>query len=148
MGGAVEHTQPMLKRKDDAPCWGDRRPRGSTLFLISVGLNTWASMIIAMGSAGNSSAAASEWRRQDDPKPAMIKSPSSMREPADTSPDQTAAAFALGQCTAWSAGHFTFGATPGGDAETEADQQCRGAADATPRPRMVWQHQCGDQSQV
>ena len=50
--------------------------------------------------------------------------------------------------TAWRAGHFTFGAAPGGDAESDADHKCRGAADATPGPGVVWENQCGDQSEV
>jgi len=41
MGRAVERHPTCVEEKGDAPCWGDRRPRGRTLFLISVGLNTW-----------------------------------------------------------------------------------------------------------
>ena len=43
-------------------------------------------------------------------------------------PDQTAAACALWQGTAWRAGHFTFRAARSGDAETDADQECSSAA--------------------
>jgi hypothetical protein len=52
-------------------------------------------------------------------------------------PDQTAATCALWQGTAWRAGHFTFSAAPGGNAETDADQQCSSAAETTPGSRMM-----------
>jgi hypothetical protein len=38
----------------------------------------------------------------------------------------------LWQSTAWRACYFTFGAAPGRNAETDADQKCNGAADAAP----------------
>jgi hypothetical protein len=52
-------------------------------------------------------------------------------------PDQAAAACALWHGMTWRAGHFTFRAAPGGDAETDADQQCSSAAEATPGPGVM-----------
>jgi hypothetical protein len=63
-------------------------------------------------------------------------------------PDQTAATCALWQGTAWRAGHFTFSAAPGGNAETDADQQCSSAAETTPGSRVMRKDQHGDHSQV
>jgi hypothetical protein len=50
--------------------------------------------------------------------------------------------------TAWRAGHFTFGAAPGGNAESNADQKCNRAADATPRSGVLRENQGGDRSEV
>src|SRR5215218_4173033 len=98
-------------------------------------------------SNARSAAAATEWRRQD-PKLSMIKDPERCGSQRMFQPDQTVAACALRQGTAWRVGHFTFRAAPCGDAETDADQQCCSAAETTPGPRVMWKNQRGDHSQV
>jgi hypothetical protein len=62
--------------------------------------------------------------------------------------EQTVAAFALWQGAAWSAGHFAFGAAPGGDSESDSDQKCHRAADVTPGSGMVREHKCSNHSEV
>jgi hypothetical protein len=56
--------------------------------------------------------------------------------------------FALWQGTPWRAGRFRFGAAPRGDVESDADQNCRGAAEATAGPGMMREDERGDQSQI
>jgi hypothetical protein len=46
----------------------------------------------------------------------------------------------------WTRCHFAFGAAPCGNAESGTDQQCRGAAEATPGSGVVRKKQRGDQS--
>jgi hypothetical protein len=54
----------------------------------------------------------------------------------------------LWQSTPWRAGHLIFRAAPGRNAESDADQKCNPAADATPRSGVVGENQGGDHSEV
>ena len=83
-----------------------------------------------------------------DPSPVLINSREPEESRAGSQVFRLRWHFVLRLRRSWTRWHFTLGSARCGDAESDADQKCRGAADATPGPGVVRQDQSGDQSQI